>query len=89
MLAVVVIAALVPGLLTHYDPVKLLLQDKFLPPSPSTGSAPTTSGATSIPEWSTAAVTLLSTLMVLVLAAGIGTIAGALAGFYGGWIDTR
>ena len=47
MLAVVVIAALVPGLLTHYDPVKLLLQDKFLPPSPSTGSAPTTSGATS------------------------------------------
>jgi peptide/nickel transport system permease protein len=32
-------------------------------------------------------VTLSSTLMVLVLAAGVGTIVGALAGFYGGWID--
>ena len=26
--------------------------------------------------------------MVLVLAAGIGTIVGALAGFYGGWLDS-
>jgi peptide/nickel transport system permease protein len=89
MLAVVVIAALVPGLLTQYDPVKLLLQDKFLPPSPDHWFGTDDVGRDVYTRVVYGArVTLLSTLMVLVLAAGIGTIAGALAGFYGGWIDT-
>jgi peptide/nickel transport system permease protein len=89
MLAVVVIAALVPGLLTQYDPVKLLLQDKFLPPSPDHWFGTDDVGRDVYTRVVYGArVTLLSTLMVLALAAGIGTIAGALAGFYGGWIDT-
>jgi peptide/nickel transport system permease protein len=89
MLTVVVIAALVPGLLTHYDPVKLLLQNKFLPPSTEHWFGTDDVGRDVYTRVVYGArVTLLSTLMVLVLAAGIGTVAGALAGFYGGWIDT-
>ena len=89
MLSVVFIAALVPGLLTHYDPVKLLLQDKFLPPSAGHWFGTDDVGRDVYTRVVYGArVTLLSTLMVLVLAAGIGTFAGALAGFYGGWIDT-
>jgi peptide/nickel transport system permease protein len=89
MLAVVAIAALVPGLLTHYDPVKLLLQDKFLPPSAEHWFGTDDIGRDVYTRVVYGArVTLLSTLMVLVLAAGVGTFAGALAGFYGGWIDT-
>jgi peptide/nickel transport system permease protein len=89
MLAVVVIAALAPGLLTHYDPVKLLLQDKFLPPSGEHWFGTDDVGRDVYTRVVYGArVTLLSTLMVLVLAASIGTVVGALAGFYGGWLDS-
>jgi peptide/nickel transport system permease protein len=89
MLAVVVIAALAPGLLTHYDPVKLLLQDKFLPPSTEHWFGTDDVGRDVYTRVVYGArVTLLSTLMVLVLAASIGTVVGALAGFYGGWLDS-
>jgi peptide/nickel transport system permease protein len=89
MLAVVVIAALAPGLLTHYDPVKLLLQDKFLPPSAEHWFGTDDVGRDVYTRVVYGArVTLLSTLMVLVLAASIGTVVGALAGFYGGWLDS-
>jgi peptide/nickel transport system permease protein len=88
MLAVVILAALVPGLLTQYDPVKLNLQDKFLPPSATHWFGTDDVGRDVYTRVVYGArVTLSSTLMVLVLAAGIGTIVGALAGFYGGWID--
>jgi peptide/nickel transport system permease protein len=89
MLALVVIAALAPGLLTHYDPVKLLLQDKFLPPSAEHWFGTDDVGRDVYTRVVYGArVTLLSTLMVLVLAASIGTVVGALAGFYGGWLDS-
>jgi peptide/nickel transport system permease protein len=89
MLALVVIAALAPGLLTQYDPVKLLLQDKFLPPSAEHWFGTDDVGRDVYTRVVYGArVTLLSTLMVLVLAASIGTVVGALAGFYGGWLDS-
>ena len=89
MLALVVTAALAPGLLTHYDPVKLLLQDKFLPPSAEHWFGTDDVGRDVYTRVVYGArVTLLSTLMVLVLAASIGTVVGALAGFYGGWLDS-
>jgi peptide/nickel transport system permease protein len=89
MLVVVFLAALVPGLLTQYDPVKLNLQDKFLSPSVTHWFGTDDVGRDVYTRVIFGArVTLSSTLMVLVLAAGIGTIVGSLAGFYGGWIDT-
>lgn len=89
MLLVVAIAAAVPGLLTQYDPIKLNLQDKFLPPSATHWFGTDDVGRDVYTRVVFGArVTLLSTLMVLVLAAGIGTIVGAFAGFRGGWIDT-
>ncbi len=89
MLAIVFLAALVPGLLTHYDPVKLQLSDKFLPPSATHWFGTDDVGRDIYTRVVYGArVTLLSTLMVLVLAAGIGTVVGAMAGYYGGWVDT-
>jgi peptide/nickel transport system permease protein len=89
MLAVVFIAALVPGLLTMHDPIKLNLQDKFLPPSPTHWFGTDDVGRDVYTRVIYGArVTLSSTLMVLALAAGIGTLVGALAGYYGGWVDT-
>ena len=89
MLAIVFLAALFPELLTHYDPVKLQLKDKFLPPSTQHWFGTDDVGRDVYTRVVFGArVTLLSTLMVLVLAAGVGTIVGALAGFHGGWIDT-
>jgi peptide/nickel transport system permease protein len=89
MLLIVAIAAAVPGLLTEYDPIKLMLQDKFLPPSATHWFGTDDVGRDVYTRVVYGArVTLLSTLLVLALAAGIGTIAGAIAGFYGGWTDT-
>jgi peptide/nickel transport system permease protein len=76
-------------LLTQYDPVKLNLQDKFLSPSVTHWFGTDDVGRDVYTRVIFGArVTLSSTLMVLVLAAGTGTIVGSLAGFYGGWIDT-
>lgn len=89
MLLIVALAAVAPGLLTQYDPVKLNLQDKFLPPSAAHWFGTDDVGRDVFTRVVYGArVTLLSTLMVLVLAAGIGTIVGAVAGFRGGWTDT-
>ena len=88
MLAVVLVAALVPGLLTSQDPVKLQLKDKFLPPSWDHWFGTDDVGRDVYARVVYGArVTLLSTLMVLAIAAGVGTILGSLAGFYGGWAD--
>jgi peptide/nickel transport system permease protein len=89
MLFTVAVAAAVPGLLTHYDPIALRLQDKFLPPSATHWFGTDDVGRDVYTRVVYGArVTLLSTLMVLALAAGIGTIVGAIAGYYGGWTDT-
>lgn len=89
MLLIVAAAATVPELLAHYDPIKLLLQDKFLPPSAEHWFGTDDVGRDVYTRVIFGArVTLLSTLMVLVLAAGVGTIVGAIAGFNGGWADT-
>jgi peptide/nickel transport system permease protein len=89
MLLIVAVAAAVPGLLTEYDPIKLMLQDKFLPPSATHWFGTDDVGRDVYTRVVYGArVTLLSTLMVLALAAGIGTLVGAVAGFYGGWTDT-
>lgn len=89
MLLIVAVAAAVPELLTHYDPISLRLQDKFLPPSATHWFGTDDVGRDVYTRVIFGArVTLLSTLMVLVLAAGVGTVAGAVAGFNGGWADT-
>lgn len=89
MLLIVATAAAVPEVLTHYDPIKLLLQDKFLPPSAAHWFGTDDVGRDVYTRVIYGArVTLLSTLMVLTLAAGVGTIVGAIAGFNGGWADT-
>ena len=89
MLAVVVIAALVPGLLTQYDPDQALAAGQVPAPVRQHWFGTDDVGRDVYTRVVYGArVTLLSTLMVLALAAGIGTFVGALAGFYGGWIDT-
>lgn len=89
MLGVVLVATLAPGLLTTDDPVKLQLADKFLPPSRDHWFGTDDVGRDVFARVVYGArVTILSTLMVLVLAAGVGTLAGSLAGFYGGWADS-
>lgn len=88
MLAIVVVAAVAPSLLTSDDPVKLQLSDKFLPPSLDHWFGTDDVGRDLFARVVYGArVTLLSTLMVLVIASGVGTIVGSLAGFHGGWID--
>jgi peptide/nickel transport system permease protein len=52
-----------------------------------TSSAPTTWVATSSPGCSSRAVSLLLALVVTAFAVAIGTTLGALAGFFGGWVD--
>lgn len=89
MLLIVATAAAVPEVLTHYDPIKLLLQDKFLSPSAAHWFGTDDVGRDVYTRVIYGArVTLLSTLMVLILAAGVGTVVGAIAGFNGGWADT-
>lgn len=88
MILIVVIVALVPGLLTSANPTGLNLADRLLPPSRTHWFGTDDAGRDIFARVVYGArVTLFSTLMVLVLASGVGTVVGSLAGYCGRRVD--
>lgn len=82
------ILALFPGLFTDYDPVKISLRDKFLPPS---REHPFGTDSVGMDIFSRviygARTTFRVVVIVLMIAVSIGYIMGSAAGYFGGRVD--
>lgn len=81
--------ALFPGLFTRYDPVKLSLTDRLLPPSAQHWLGTDHLGMDVYSRVIYGARTTLKVVVtVLAMAAGIGLVLGSVAGYLGGRVDT-
>lgn len=86
-LAIVLVAIFAP-LLEPYDPTKMLLANKFMPPSSEHIFGTDNMGRdifSRIIEGSR--ISLSIALLVVIISAGIGTVVGLTSGFFGGKID--
>lgn len=82
-------AALFPGLFTQYDPVKMSLTDRLLPPSAQHWLGTDHLGMDVYSRVIYGArLTLMVVVAVLAMATGIGLVLGAVAGYLGGRVDT-
>ncbi len=88
LIALLILMILVPELFTSYNPTKLNLQDKFLPPSVE---HPFGTDQVGIDIFARvvfgARTTVWVVFVVLSIATGIGFVVGSLAGYIGGRVD--
>jgi len=88
LVLMVIFTALFPQLLTDYDPVKINMKDRFLPPSEEHrfGTGPMGVDLFSQVVYGTR-TTLKMVIIVLSIAVSIGTVLGSIAGYFGGRVD--
>lgn len=87
VLALILSAVLAP-LLTPYDPTRLSPRDRFQPPGLEHPFGTDQLGRDVLARiFFGAQVSLLVGIAAVVLSASIGTVLGAISGYFGGWID--
>lgn len=88
LILVVVIMALIPSIIAPYDPVKIELGSRLLPPSGEHWFGTDSFGRDIFSRVVYGArISLLTGLAVLISAASVGGSVGTLAGYRGGWTD--
>jgi peptide/nickel transport system permease protein len=88
VLGVLILGAVFVPIVTRYDPGKTHILDKYLPPSPKHIMGTDGLGRDMfVRSMDGGRVSLLIGLLAMSLAILIGTTIGALAGYYGGWMD--
>lgn len=86
--ALFLIATVVPGLFSSADPTLVSLSERLKPPSSENWFGTDHLGMDVFGRVVHGArATLISVLVVLALAVSIGSIIGAVAGYFGGWVD--
>jgi peptide/nickel transport system permease protein len=88
ILALLVIGVVAVPWVTQYDPGKTHIVDKYLPPSADHWMGTDGLGRDMfIRSMDGGRISLMIGMLAMILAISVGTFIGAIAGFYGGWLD--
>jgi peptide/nickel transport system permease protein len=88
LLALVILAALFPYIVTPYDPIKVNLPDRLQPPNPRHLFGTDQYGRDILARVLYGGrVSLVMGIVPIAVSAVVGTLLGALAGYFGRWID--